>query len=468
MNASPFQRQKIITRACELLEGWTGFTLRETAPRRIAETFGRRSVELGYDDPMAYLDALSDLPPTADEPQRLVNLITNGLTAFWRDEPQLSALRSILGHLYATNPASAPLQIWCAGVSTGEEAYTVAMIADEESIPVRILGSDVNTDFLETARRGVYSNWSLRRLDAQRQQAYLRPLDANHWKINHPAFQNVRLVQHNLLKPAPRSLRSNGAWDIILCRNVLIYFSRSATITALRHMANSLSREGYLMFGSSEQIHADRLGPDAPQLRPIRQGGGFLYRPGISQTGQTIEPGRWYVDADGGDPSFFASSPALGLEETTSDVGENSTVVDLLHTSAEHLRDKDLELSLACLEACLGYDPFQLECHCLMGVILHSLGAPQQALDAFQKTLFLEPNHWFASYRTAAIHENRGDIDAARRAYRRTLESLGRPGDPLETSHVLRDIVGPVTKLRHQVRRQAEDFLQLNGLVGED
>lgn len=462
MMSTQIPSQTVIALACDLLLEWTGFSLRETAPQRIAETFGRRAERLGYDDPMAYLTALRDLPPTADEPQRIVNLITNGLTAFWRDEPQLSALRSVLRHLHTPHSLE-PIHIWCAGVSTGEEAYTVAMIADEESVPIELLGTDVNTDFLEIARRGVYSDWSLRRLNSSRHHTYLSALDGERWKAEHRAFDTIRFAHHNLLDAPMPSRHPDGRWDIILCRNVLIYFSTDATTTALRHLSDALSDEGYLMFGSSEQIHPEDLGDDAPHLRPIRKGGGFLYRPGATRTGQTIEPGRWSRSADNVILPIERPTDLASLEETTSDVCDNNTVLNLLDTAAEHLEAGELELALVCLEAALGYDPFQVECHCLMGTVLRSLGASQRALEAFQKALFLHPDHWFAAHHTAGIHRARGDIDAARRAFRRTLDSLELSDDPLDTTHVLHDVIGSMARVRLQARREAESFLRQYG-----
>lgn len=462
MMHSSYSQREVIASACELLEQWTGFNLRQTAPRRIAETFGRRAQRLGYSDPMSYLEALRDLRPTAEEPQRLVNLITNGLTAFWRDEPQLSALRSVLRHLHSGLEPLHPIQIWCAGVSTGEEAYTVAMIADEESIPVEILGTDINTDFLAAARRGRYAEWSLRRLDEKRRNTYLRPLDENQWQIDHIVFDAVRFRRHNLLDAPPPSGHPDRNWDIILCRNVLIYLSQSASVQVLSHMAEVLARDGYLMFGSSEQIDPQRLGPRAPDLRPIRKGGGFLYRPGSVETGRTIEPGRWKYTEDQSPPSLPTALPKNeGLSETTSDARDDGTVVNLLHRASDHLSEADPESALACLEAALVYDPFHVECHCLMGIILRSLGAFQQALEAFQKALFLDPHHWFAAHHTAGIQKSRGEDQAAGRTYLQVLKNLDRPNDPMDATHVLRDIVGSVTRVRHQTRRQAEDFLQL-------
>ena len=459
MDAS-YSRREVIALACKLIEKWTGFELRETAPQRIAETFEQRAQLLGYDTPISYLKGLRDLPSTAEEPQRLVNLITNGLTAFWRDEPQLSALRSVLCHLDAGPPAIHPIQVWCAGVSTGEEAYTVAMIADEEGIGVDVLGTDINTDFLATARRGVFDEWSLRRLSPNRRRTYLRPLEHSRWRAEHRAFENLRFAHHNLMDPAPSSRHPDGKWDIILCRNVLIYFSPTTTAKALRHMSDALTRDGYLMFGSSEQVDPQRLGPSAPDLRPIRKGGGFLYRPGSVQTGRTIEPGRWHFEDSQSLPPVETTRDLGSLEETTSDVRDNRTVIDLLYTAKDHLEKGDRELTIACLEAALVYDPFQVECHCLMGVVLRSLGASQQALESFQKALFLDPHHWFAAHHTASILAERDDIDGARRAYLRVLKSLERDEDPLESTHVLRDVIGTVSRIEHGARQQAENFLQ--------
>ncbi len=461
MRTSPDGRHRVISDACSLLEEWTGFDLRETTPHRIADAFGRRATELGYDHPLAYLRQLRTQAPTDDEPQRLINLITNGLTAFWRDEPQLSALRSILNHLRDVR-GGRPITIWCAGVSTGEEAYTAAIIAHEEGVPVTILGTDINTDTLAAAREGIFSEWSLRRLSEDRRRQFLRRHDKHHFLARHAAFQDLRFQRHNLLASPPSSPAADGTWDVILCRNVLIYFSPDAMERALRRMADSLSPEGYLLFGSSEQISTDRMGPDAPHLRPLRHGAGFVYRPGKTRTGHTIQPGHIaFSAAPAGDPIIHAPGPIepSGLDETTSDAGESGTVNDLLHAGAEHLRQGDLEDALACFEACLGYDPFHVECHCLMGAILQAIGATHQALEAFQKALFLAPRHWFAAHRTAVLHELRHDDDAARLAHKRTLEGLARHADPLDTSFVLRDLLTPVTGLREHAELRAREFL---------
>ncbi len=458
----------LLNRVEQLLKDWTGLSLKQTSPRRVLETFHHRAKRLGYDSPRDYLDALSGLNPTDDEPQRLVNLITNGLTAFWRDAPQLSALRSLLNHLYDPAFGMEPIHIWCAGASTGEEPYTVAMIADEESVPVQVLGTDVNTESLQTARRGVYSDWSLRRLPQQRRDRYLRRIPGNRWQVAHPCFEAVRFAHHNVLDPPRRSAHPDGSWDVILCRNVLIYFSRHATTRALNNMTSVLSEHGYLMFGSSEQIHPDRLGDNAPALRPVRRGDGFLYRPGPERTGLTIDPGAdWNRDDETGLPEIpMAAEPSTLAEDTKpndEDEANTETVDRLVATAIEHLDAGRHDAALACLEAVLGYDPFHVECHCVMAAILQSLGAVDEALEAFQKALFLEPNHWFAAHRTATIHEQRGNAEAARRFHRRALKGLEQPRDPGSASRLLPRVVGSVARARQLARSSADEFFHLHG-----
>ncbi|RAL24970.1 hypothetical protein DL240_01805 [Lujinxingia litoralis] len=462
MTQRRFPRREVITQACELFERWTGFALRGAAPTRIADTFARRAEALGYDDPLTYVEALQDLSSTAAEPQRLVNLITNGLTAFWRDEPQLLALRSILRKLGASATRERPLQIWCAGVSTGEEAYTVAMLASEEQVPADILGTDVNTEFLSVARRGQYGSWSLRRLDETRRRTFLRPLNEHTFEVAHPDLQAVRFDHHNLLHTAPRSRRADMRWDVILCRNVLIYFTPRASTTVVGHLADALAHDGYLMLGSSEQIHVEQLNTQGPRLRPTRHGEGFLYRRHETRPGQTIEPGAWTISESTLEELLNPPAPDYdGLDEVTSDVGLNDTVVNLLQDAARHITDGELRLAMACLEAATSYDPFVVEGHCLMGEVLAALDSRRAALKAYQKALFLEPYHWVAAWGAARLHEHFGELEAARRAWRQTLEGLAAHPDPLRFALVLPRLIGPMDDARQQAHEQAHRALSV-------
>ncbi|MFW6058118.1 MAG: CheR family methyltransferase, partial [Persicimonas sp.] len=272
----PFQASRLpVAQACALLSEWTGLELRGTAPRRVDEFLRTRATQLGYVSKDAYVQHLHGLDPRDEESQRLINLVTNGLTAFWRDLPQLDALKTVFDKLADSRSQARPINVWCAGCSSGEEAYTVAMIAAEQDVPVHVLGSDLNTESLGHAREGVYGEWSLRRTDPARRERFFTPTDDGRLRIAQELQKSVDFVHHNILE-APPEPPTGEQWDVIMCRNVLIYFSTEAIKQVLRHFSESIHNDGYLLLGSSEQLHTGNIPKALVPFRAARQGGGFV------------------------------------------------------------------------------------------------------------------------------------------------------------------------------------------------
>lgn len=389
-----------VAQACRLIGDWTGFELRGLAPGRVKAFLEARASTLGYSSVALYLEDLRQSDQRDSEPQRLINLVTNGLTAFWRDEPQLNALRDVLREI-AESTQGREVRVWSAGCATGEEAYTVAMIAYEESIPVNVLGTDINTEFLHHATFGSYSEWSLRNLDTARRLNFFVREDTR-WELRSDLVECVEFKRHNLLDEPP-----DGPWDIILCRNVLIYHSREATSKIGAHLSKVLAKRGVLLMGSSEQFEG--------ALKATACSGGFVYR-------HTTEVRH----ADEVRPQATAPPPVLvsALEEETVDVDDDDAVIRLLADGIEHHNQGDLNAAIACYEAAAAYDPFVPDAHCLMGIALEGLGAPTRSGEAFQKALFINPYHWFAAFKLAQIHDRNGDIRRAIQAYRQAIEGL--------------------------------------------
>ncbi len=412
-------RLYVVARASEMLSGWTGFEFRDAAPNRLAEFLESRAETLGFDDVSVYLSELAKLPGDADEPQRLINLITNGLTAFWRDEPQLEAFRAVLRDLARIRGPGTRLNIWCAGCSTGEEAYTIAMVAREERIPVSIYGTDINTDFLSRATAGKYDTWSLRRLDDKRRDRWFQA-DGQQWQVRPELAELIEFRRHNLQEPAPLPpQRAN--WDVILCRNVLIYFGSASTRRVLGHFADAVDPEdGYLILGSSEHLS----GANEMIFRATRAGDGFVYRSVDTKPGRSVPLD--FTTLDKVDPT--EEVPTLeaysSLDEETIDFGEDDAVISLLDAGRNHLSVGRVETGIACFEAATGYDPFVPEVYCLLGHALEGADAPLEALESFQKALFLDPKLWFAAWRSGALAEQMGDIAVARRAYREVVRTI--------------------------------------------
>lgn len=440
-------RFEIVGTACELLSQWTGFEFREAAPGRLAEFLEMRSRTTGFESVSDYLNELSRLPNDADEPQRLINLITNGLTAFWRDEPQLEALRAVMREIWTRRGRT--LNIWCGGCSTGEEAYTAAIIAREEGIDAAILGTDINTDFLGRAIAGRYDTWSLRRLDEGRKERWFEGLGREQWRIAEELRENVSFRRHNLQARAPLP-PDRADWDIILCRNVIIYFGKDATLTVLGHFAESLHpNDGYLILGSSEQLSSSA---DAV-FRASRVADGFVYRNRDTKPGSSVPFQLPAVREEESDvPDFEPTS----LDEETIDFGEDDAVLRLLDAGRHHLELGRTAAALACFEAAAGYDPFVPEIHCLLGHAFEGADAPNEALDSYQKSLFLDPGFWFAAWRSAVIAESLDELDIARRALRQVERCLNEGPSSMPSPRMTGDTLGDLKRAERQARSAIE------------
>ncbi|QDG51471.1 hypothetical protein FIV42_12160 [Persicimonas caeni] len=434
--------------ACGLLSSWTGLELRGTAPRRVAEFLRTRAEQLGYASMDEYVDYLSALAPTAEESQQLINLVTNGLTCFWRDKPQLHALETVFGKLSRARGSSEtsapmePIKVWCAGCSTGEEAYTVAMIAEEHGVPVQVLGSDLNTESLRHARQGTYGEWSLRRTDDAHRQRYFERTGEGRYQISETLRRSVRFEHHNILSPPPTpggSSSKDGSpgsqqdtkWDVVMCRNVLIYFSDEAMTKVLGHFADSMHQDGYLLLGSSEQLHTGGIPEALVPFRAARQGGGFVYRLRATPPGRTVAfPPRKPEPEPEPEPSLptiefnYPGSLEEDTTEITSDVTTQEAAHELLEMAVAHLDAGRKEAALACCEATASYDPFVPENYCLMAYMLAQEGATAQALETYRKVLFLDPFNWIAAVESARLQMRRGDARQAKRLLRQASEGL--------------------------------------------
>ncbi len=432
--------------ACELISGWTGFELRSIAPERIRDFVERRSAQLGYSSAAAYLEDLKVADAVAAEPQRLINLVTNGLTHFWRDEPQLEALRAALVET-AQRIQDRPIRVWCAGCSTGEEAYTVAMIAAEERISVKVLGTDINTEVLSHAALGRYSDWSLRRLSGARKDSYFRP-HSNLLEVVDGLIEVVEFRYHSVTSRAPES---HVHWDLILCRNVLIYLHERARERAAENFAAALNPDGYLLLGSSEQLMEGH-----ELFRASRREGGFVYRHTQKDAGSTS---AIILELDEESVPLLAGRDL----DATQEIDCDAPIIELVQSGLSHL-DSDLGTALACFEAAAGYDPFVLETYIHLAAALAD-AAPERAAEALQKALFLDPHHWYAAFELAKIHANSGERRRAKITFSQVLEGLDQRRRPLFDERLIGESLFHVEETREDVR--AASIAALESLIAQ-
>jgi len=209
--------------------------------------------------------------PGADRLAReVVEAMTTNESLFFRDAKPFAHVRATaLPRLHAARPPGVPLRIWSAAASTGQEAYSLAMIVAElrptlGARRVEILGTDLAREPLARAREGLYSQFEVQRgLPVQMLVKHFRKEESN-WRIADPLRAAVTFREWNLLDiPAPL-----GRFDIVFCRNVLIYFDAPTKARVLEAIAGQLAPDGVLYLGGAETVLGitDRLAaiPDGP------------------------------------------------------------------------------------------------------------------------------------------------------------------------------------------------------------
>jgi chemotaxis protein methyltransferase CheR len=173
-------------------------------------------------------------------------------SSFFRDGTPFDLLRSrIFPELLRANQASRTLSIWCAAASTGQEPYSVAMLLADlplDGWQVKILASDYSRVALARAREGVYNNFEIHRgLTAEQRTRFFQPAGID-WRIRDSIRQRVSFAEVNLLRPFAHL----GRFDLVLCRNVLIYFDVATRRHVLDRMGDGLTPHGYLLLGAAE------------------------------------------------------------------------------------------------------------------------------------------------------------------------------------------------------------------------
>ncbi len=215
----------------------------------------------------SYLRTSKDTQAT----QAVIEAMTTNETSFFRDKKPFERLKEILPELEQSKQGDKTIRIWSAACSSGQEAYSISITMGEylktkPGLKYEILGTDISKDILKKAERGEYNQFEIQRgLTIQQMVEYFEQ-DGQNWRIKQHIRNNVKFQEGNLLRP----LSYPGKFDIVMCRNVLIYFDSTTKAQALNNIASKINKGGYLFLGGCENI----MGLDVP-YEPVRE------RPGL-------------------------------------------------------------------------------------------------------------------------------------------------------------------------------------------
>jgi chemotaxis protein methyltransferase CheR len=239
----------------QLIYSMAGVYIKSHKKTMVANRLRKRLETYGFNNYKKYYDFITAIPEGRRELIEFVNCLTTNETFFFRHGEQLEMLveKLIPQRLSELGPFE-KLRIWSAACSSGEEPYSVAMLIQNKYKQdilnrIEILASDINMEVLEKAERGRYKPYALQKVSAQFTKQYFKKESEDQYILSGPVKKMVQFSRHNLLE-----FNAHGKFDIILCRNVMIYFDMESKNKVLNQLYKSLKTGGYMITGYAESL----------------------------------------------------------------------------------------------------------------------------------------------------------------------------------------------------------------------
>ncbi len=256
---NPLNDTALFDELAQLAAHQIGLRIPDDAHDRFVGMLRERAAHLGYASLKDYQILLAGQQAT-EEWEELVRIFTCSETFFFRDHGQIDLLRlHLLPELIAQHCNDKTLRLWSAGCASGEEVYSLAMLVDmllpkRDGWNILILGTDIDSKAIARAQQGRYGQWSFRMVPSELQQRYFK-LEGKEWILDERIRSMVTFRISNLVgEPFPDSASGLHDMDMILCRNVFIYFNTTAVHAVAAKFAATLREEGYLLTAHTELI----------------------------------------------------------------------------------------------------------------------------------------------------------------------------------------------------------------------
>jgi chemotaxis protein methyltransferase CheR len=393
--------------------------------------------------------------------ETIASFLTIGETYLFRDRRCFDALEHHILPELMERATWRRLRIWSAGCSSGEELYSIAMLLDQllpdpRGWSLTLLGTDLNVASLRRASQGIYTPWSFRERSAESLARWVQPAGPRRFRVEERIRQLTSFSYLNLAEDCYPSLHNNTAgMDLVLCRNVLMYFDQERALAVVHKLARSLADGGWLILGPSE-LHLGH----AAGLKSQSFGGsscfraqpgapGFFAVPALPATTPPPFPAappapapapvpraRSRTPAPPAKPSPPAPSDSLERARALHERGEDREASSLLKARlGEHDRphpdaDPSTMLLLARCLANLGRlheagewcaraverDKMNAAAHLLLGTVLQEKGELDLAAASLRRAHYLEPDDPLVQFALAGLARQQGDLAAERRA----------------------------------------------------
>jgi chemotaxis protein methyltransferase CheR len=240
----------------DLISDYCGLYFEESSLYFLERRLQNRLARKGFSSFLDYYYLLLYGPGQDEELGSVVDVLTTNETYFFREANQLKTFSEEIVPEMVMKAQTPRLRIWSAGCSTGEEPYTLAMLALEhpelKNWKVDIFASDISQRVLQTARKGIYTKSSFRSMDPCYRERYFRELDPGRSQIDDKVKRLVNFGHLNLLQPEQWTILT--FFDIIFCRNVMIYFNAESKKKMVDNFHRKLEKGGFLLLGHAESL----------------------------------------------------------------------------------------------------------------------------------------------------------------------------------------------------------------------
>jgi chemotaxis protein methyltransferase CheR len=445
----------------EVLGDRTGLKIREADREALAKAVRSRLRANKLSSVDEYLTLLlAGTEKEAEEVRELTGMITVGESYFFRDMGQFKLIEEkILPSIIEKRGAEKTIRVWSAGCSTGEEPYSIAMLLDRAlgtgtDWSIEIIATDIKDEFLEKARKGVFSKWSLRGADPKAVKGYFKPANDG-FELNERLKRMVRFERGDLLRDLyPSFEKGIYSLDLVMCRNVFIYYNASAIQRIVEKLARSLSLGGFLVAG-----HGELFSVSSGLLKPLMfpesmvyeriEDKGALKAPvhareprGIEHAGVAISPGvvaeylprRRPEDAGAGclkselseaEACFKKGEYREVVKRIRPLLKDSPNVLGALLLMAESLANMgELKEAMELLRKATGMSPLSIEPYYLLYHIAQECGDMKSAKEAMKKAIYIEPGFVAGYLDLALMYESEGEREKARKLRASALTAL--------------------------------------------
>lgn len=423
---------EVCRKARMLIAGRLGLEFPENRQADLERGLVRALRGASMSSPDTYLTWLATLPDESPEWRRLGGYLTVGETYFFRDQGCFEALeQQILPALIEARRTAGNLRLrlWSAGCATGEEPYSLAILLDRllsdlADWALTILATDLNPKALEAAQRGVYRAWSFRETPSWIRDRYFHRQGGEAFEVDHRIRRMVTFAPLNLAEDGyPSVVTNTTAIDLILCRNVLMYFTGEAQRASIGRLQRALLPEGWLAVSPAE-ASADLLSP----LIPVTFPGAILYRkaqPTVTITTKTVssvergagsdEQGASSVERRAlSDDSQSLHAPRSTLHDSPQPLPFNpQPLLDRAKVSADQ---GSLEEAWRLCNAALAQNGLDPEAHLLLAAICQERGEITEALEALRRVIYLTPDSPSAYFLMGSLLLQQGKRSQGRRS----------------------------------------------------